>query len=289
VNPGSLVEVTQFVTDLGGHLNLAGGCLEIGGGSCETIPSVGEVAILSADTVWVGEGTVFDSTSVALGAAGVLGGSGSLPFDITNAGTINPGDSAGVAGTFTIGGAYTQDPAGVLEVELAGASNHDVLAVAGAATLDGVLRFRYVGGFTPAPGDAFEVLSAGTVSGSFASVEGPAGSTYSLDYGPTTVTATVLTVANEPPAGSGGLVLHPPAPNPITGRALLRYELPAAGPTRLVVHDAVGREVAVLVGGEVSQGRHEALLDTARLESAVYIMKLTSGGRTVTRRFAIAR
>jgi hypothetical protein len=135
----------------------------------------------------------------------------------------------------------------------------------------------------------YEVLTAGSVAGEFSTVEGPPGSTFSVAYGPTTVTATVLTVANEPPPGAAGLVLHPPAPNPATGPVTLRYELPAAGRVRLALYDALGREVAVLVDGERPVGRHQVLLDTRTLTAGPYAVHLLTPGRTATRRLSVLR
>jgi hypothetical protein len=285
---GGLVATGQLLTEGSGQLNLSGGCLTIQGGPCQTNRSGGG-GTLEADSVWVGPGAVFDSTTVQLGPGGVLGGAGALPLDLTNAGTINPGDSAGVAGTFSIGGAYTQAAGGVLEVEVAGATSHDRLAIAGAAGLDGILRFRYVDGHTPAPGDTYEILTGPSVTGEFASVEGPPGSTFSLAYGPTAVTATVLTVAAEPPAGAAGLVLHPPAPNPAAGLTTLRYRTPGAGRVHLSVYDVLGRDVATLVEAQQPAGEHAAVLDTRSLAAGAYVVRLTSTAGTLSRPLSVSR
>jgi hypothetical protein len=246
---------------------------------------------LEADSVWIGAEATIDSASVQLGFGGVLGGDGRLPIDLVNAGTVNPGDSAGVAGTFTIGGAYTQEAGGALEIELGGtaAGAYDHLSVTAVAGLDGTLRFSHVNGFTPAPGDMFEVLNAASISGTFADVQGPAGSTYSLAYGPASVTATVLTVANEPPAGAAGLVLHPPVPNPASGRATIRFELPTSGHVRLTLHDGLGREIATLVDDVRPAGPHDLEVATASLSPGPYFARIHAGEATAVRALTVSR
>jgi hypothetical protein len=91
-----------------------------------------------------------------LGAAGALAGSGTLHGDLVNAGLVAPGSSAGI---LTVDGDYTQTATGRLLIELA-AGGHDLLAIAGTATLDGILEVVLLEGFLPAPGERFEVLTA---------------------------------------------------------------------------------------------------------------------------------
>ncbi|HFE53999.1 MAG TPA: hypothetical protein ENK07_11175 [Bacteroidetes bacterium] len=55
--------------------------------------------------------------------------------------------------------------------------------------------------------------------------------------------------------------LHAAYPNPFNPSTTLRYDLPRAGVVRLVVVDALGRTVAVLVDGPVPAGRHAAVWD----------------------------
>jgi hypothetical protein len=59
---------------------------------------------------------------------------------------------------------FTQDAAGTIEIEL-GASSADQLAITGAATLDGTLRVKTFGGFTPLPGQSFDVMTFASRSG----------------------------------------------------------------------------------------------------------------------------
>jgi hypothetical protein len=68
-------------------------------------------------------------------------------------------------------------------------------------------------------------------------------------------------------------------PNPFNPSTVIGYQLPAAGRVRLAVYDLLGREVTVLVNGEVEAGNHTAVFDAAGLSSGVYFCRLTTGDR----------
>jgi hypothetical protein len=98
------------------------------------------------------------------GAGGSIGGSGSLLGDLDNSGgTVSPGNSPG---TLHVYGDYTQGSAAVLAIEI-GATQQDILHVAGIASVDGVLDIRLLDGFQPAVGDRFRILDAGLIAGAF--------------------------------------------------------------------------------------------------------------------------
>ncbi|MEO0557111.1 MAG: FG-GAP-like repeat-containing protein [Bacteroidota bacterium] len=86
-----------------------------------------------------------------------------------------------------------------------------------------------------------------------------------------------------------GLWVAPPAPNPTGDRAEVRYMLPKAGPVRLSIHDARGREVVVLVEGRQPAGHGEARFDGAGLASGVYLVRLQASGKAVSRSFMLTR
>lgn len=87
----------------------------------------------------------------------------------------------------------------------------------------------------------------------------------------------------------GEATLSPPFPNPSTGRAAIRFDLPEAGTARLMVYDALGRAVACLVDGLVESGRHTVWFDSASLPSGVYLVRLVTEGRTETQRLTLVR
>ncbi|MEZ6193595.1 MAG: hypothetical protein R3C45_20190 [Phycisphaerales bacterium] len=102
-------------------------------------------------------------------------GGGDIGVDLINNGTLSPGDTASL---FAIDGDYTQDSNASLNIDLyndsgpAGAG-FDALDVTGTATLQGVLNVLTVGAFMPSPGDTFQIITASTISGTFASIFAP--------------------------------------------------------------------------------------------------------------------
>ncbi len=71
-------------------------------------------------------------------------------------------------------------------------------------------------------------------------------------------------------------------PNPFTNRTTIEYALPASGPVRLAVYDALGREVATLVNGVRQAGAHVAVFDGSSLPSGVYLYRLEAAGQAET-------
>jgi hypothetical protein len=58
---------------------------------------------------------------------------------------------------------------------------------------------------------------------------------------------------------------------------------------RLTVYDLLGREVAVLVDGVQSPGRHEVVFDARDLASGTYIYRLTAGGFSTSRTLVVLK
>lgn len=139
----------------------------------------GSVAINAGATFMVGDSShstaVFgdptgSATKITIsqsgGSMGVLSGFGTIYGSVTNDGIVRPG-TTGTAGTLTIHGNYTQSSTGELSVQVTptGASK---LVVSGAATLDGTLVVNVASGtYSNA---VYQIVSAGSASGSFSSV-----------------------------------------------------------------------------------------------------------------------
>ncbi|MCH7638617.1 MAG: T9SS type A sorting domain-containing protein [Bacteroidetes bacterium] len=73
-------------------------------------------------------------------------------------------------------------------------------------------------------------------------------------------------------------VLHQAYPNPFNPQAVVPFDVPELATVRLAVYDILGREVAVLVDGQVAAGRHEVVLDGSNLASGVYLIRMESAG-----------
>jgi hypothetical protein len=145
----------------------------------------------------------------------------------------------------------------------------------GSATLNGTPAIANDPAFDPAVSDTFEILSAGSVSGTFSSLTGaqqPSGKTYSANYSADDVT---LSVALSPPSNTS-----PPAisGSPVEGQTLtcdpgtwtgsptftfewLRDGVPipgATGSTYTLTPDDVGRQITWRVTGTNGAGNDQA-------------------------------
>ncbi len=87
------------------------------------------------------------------------------------------------------------------------------------------------------------------------------------------------------------LTLEHPAPNPASGQARVAFTLAAPAAVRLAVYDVLGREVALLVDGVRSAGRHEVVFDLRRagIPSGVYTVSLRGAGAFLSRRMTLVR
>jgi adhesin HecA-like repeat protein len=158
---GTLLAANSFSQTAGTLTIINGGKLD-----SNTTISVGGMLVLSTG------GLVHSAGSVSILAGGTLNGIGSITIDsgaVLNSGTINVG-GVGAVGVLHITGNYTQ--AGTLNVEIA-SSSYDRLEVTGLATLAGTLNVTFLGGFTAFPGLLFSVLTYGSRSGMFTTLNLP--------------------------------------------------------------------------------------------------------------------
>ena len=107
-----------------------------------------------------GSGTGAGQVTVNMGAQ--LGGTGTVQGDVINSGTLAPGN---LAGTFHVGGTYTESTSGRLDIELVSVATYDKLQVSGTASLAGTLAVTLVDGFSPTAGNAFEIVTAAGFGG----------------------------------------------------------------------------------------------------------------------------
>lgn len=66
-------------------------------------------------------------------------------------------------------------------------------------------------------------------------------------------------------------------PNPFNPTSTIRFSLPKAGLTKLVVYDITGSEISTILNRKISSGIHEVKFDGSSLSSGVYFYRLTSG------------
>lgn len=140
-----------------------------------TLVVTSNATLANAGTL-INNGTLTSTPDLTLASGGTYRGSGTLIANLVNAGgTVGPGNSPG---TMNITGNYTQGASGTLLMELGGTAqgvDYDWLKVSGTATLDGTLQVALFGGFAPAAGNVFNLISAsGGISGTFATQSLPA-------------------------------------------------------------------------------------------------------------------
>ena len=143
----------------------------------------------------LGTGSLDPGETLSLDSGDSLVGSGTLSANLTNGGTVSPGESPGI---ITVDGDYTQDADGVLEIELGGASagtGYDQLVVTGSAILHGTLTVSLYEGFIPTLGQVFDIITHGTGTYQFDTENLPAlpgGLALEIAYSDPGVTLTVV-------------------------------------------------------------------------------------------------
>ncbi|HEX9953090.1 MAG TPA: T9SS type A sorting domain-containing protein [Rubricoccaceae bacterium] len=151
---------------------------------------------------------------------------------------------------------------------------------------------------------AFGALEAGTFARVELTVASPPLGRYTVRSAATTsafdgftpnnveeVSVGVATVGAEAPSGlPAELTLSAPWPNPSRGDVTFRVGIPAAGLVDVRVYDLLGREVARLAEGEPGEaGWHETVWNARSLASGVYVVRLSVGDETRTRRITVLR
>ena len=79
------------------------------------------------------------------------------------------------------------------------------------------------------------------------------------------------------------------APNPVSGAATVQFALKQSSDVTLSVYDALGRQVAQLVSGNMEAGDHRVSFDAASVPAGIYIFRLAVEGAVQTRRFTVVR
>lgn len=163
-SPGNIV--------LTGPISGAGSLIKTGPGSLFVWSS-----LLLGGNIEVQQGLLSLNGRTILGeliisAGATLGGTGTMEGNVLNRGTLSPGNSIG---TLTIAGDYQQTSTSSLDIEIASPSSFDRLVVSGRASLAGTLQIVPYGGNPLAYGQKYEFLQAGSISGSFDTINAPNG------------------------------------------------------------------------------------------------------------------
>lgn len=175
-----------------------------GGPAAELVKAGAGAMDLAMDDTYSGStlvstGTLVASSTDALGLGGVTVRSGatlddndaglnrlSVNGNLNNAGLVE--FTGGGSGTLAVNGKYTQTGTGALDLELAGTTAFDRLAISGTAVLGGTIQVGLIGGFQPGGGNPFPILAFASSSGTFATVDLPHPNVLTLRYDPRDVT-----------------------------------------------------------------------------------------------------
>jgi hypothetical protein len=86
-----------------------------------------------------------------------------------------------------------------------------------------------------------------------------------------------------------GAVLYQNYPNPFNPATNIRYYLDEPADVSLKVFDLAGREIAVLAAGRHAKGYHTAVFDAAGIASGVYLYRMDTGNKVLTRKLLLIR
>ncbi|PSQ88248.1 MAG: hypothetical protein BRD45_06825 [Bacteroidetes bacterium QS_8_64_10] len=80
------------------------------------------------------------------------------------------------------------------------------------------------------------------------------------------------------------------APNPVAGRATIRYALPEARTVTVTIYDALGRRAATPVSGkQQTSGPKRLRFDASELAAGVYVVRVRAGAETTTGKLVVTR
>jgi len=85
------------------------------------------------------------------------------------------------------------------------------------------------------------------------------------------------------------ITLWPNYPNPFRDVTSFTFKLGDATHVRLSVHDAMGREVAVLTNADYNRGVHSVVLQSAHLPSGLYFYRFSTDGGIIQRKMILVR
>jgi len=99
----------------------------------------------------------------------------------------------------------------------------------------------------------------------------------------------VLAVGDSKPALPIEFRLEQNYPNPFNPNTTIRYSVSNRQYVNLTVYDLLGREIAVLVSGEIETGGHEAHFNAANLPSGTYLYRLQTADRVETKKMVLLK
>ncbi|MCH8568301.1 MAG: T9SS type A sorting domain-containing protein [Balneolales bacterium] len=78
-------------------------------------------------------------------------------------------------------------------------------------------------------------------------------------------------------------------PNPFNPTTIIEFAMPEQSHVRLEVFDLTGRRVAMLLDESRNAGQHSVMFDASRLASGVYLYRLSSNGKIMTKKMTLIK
>ncbi|HEX2787658.1 MAG TPA: T9SS type A sorting domain-containing protein [Ignavibacteria bacterium] len=78
-------------------------------------------------------------------------------------------------------------------------------------------------------------------------------------------------------------------PNPFNPSTKINFAIPQSQNVKLAVYDMTGKEIALLVNGNLNAGTYEYTFDGKNLNSGVYFYRLTAGNYTETKKMSLIK
>ena len=99
----------------------------------------------------------------------------------------------------------------------------------------------------------------------------------------------VITGVNGNSSNPTNFMLYNNYPNPFNPTTIIKYSIPEASFTSLIIYNELGKEVSTLVNETKSAGTYEVEFNASNLSSGVYYYKLQAGSFTETKKMILAK
>ena len=78
--------------------------------------------------------------------------------------------------------------------------------------------------------------------------------------------------------------LHANYPNPFNPATAIPFDIAEAGHVKIIIYDALGRQVSVPVNHKMDAGRYEIVFNASGLASGVYLIRMTAGNTVLSQK-----
>ncbi len=156
--------------------------------------------------------------------------------DFNNVGILSPGNPIG---TYTFGSDYAHESTARLDIQLESTLNFDRVVVAESANLNGTLDITLANGFVPEVNNSFTILTAETITGTFATVNLPEGYDWQITY---TDTEVILEIPETLSISDSEQLTFSMYPNPASDQFHVQLNDPSAI-EQLTIYNSLGQKV----------------------------------------------